>query len=110
MLQLKYPDSSKQISKSRFCWTGNTTDLLELIYALHANNCFNNGDVSIGELAIGLGELLHVDLSNCYGLYGNIRRRKINRTLFLDELREMLKKKMEDSDTKEEERTSRRNR
>ena len=83
------------------------TDLLELIYALHACDCFNDGKIAIGELTNGLGELLHVDLKNCYGLYGNIRRRKINRTQFLDKLRDVLNLKMENADIKEEVRTRR---
>ena len=36
---------------SKLFWTGNKTDLIELLYALHSSKCINSGTTDIKELA-----------------------------------------------------------
>lgn len=80
---------------SKLFWTGSKTDLIELIYALHASNTINSGTVDIKELASHFEHFYNVDLGNYYHTFIEIRSRKTGRTKFLDKLIEMLKQRME---------------
>tara|TARA_R110002126_G_scaffold22865_8_gene81117 strand:+ start:14026 stop:14865 length:840 start_codon:yes stop_codon:yes gene_type:complete len=80
---------------SKLFWTGSKTDLIELIYALHASNTINSGTVDIKELASHFEHFYNIDLGNYYHTFIEIRSRKTGRTKFLDKLIEMLKQRME---------------
>lgn len=80
---------------SKLFWTGSKTDLIELIYALHASNTINSGTVDIKELASHFEHFYNVDLGNYYHTFIEIRSRKTGRTKFLDKLIEMLNQRME---------------
>lgn len=85
----------------KFRWTGKTTDLVELLYALDTCDCVNNGEIGVEELADALSEIFGVEIKNCYNVYMNMKHRKDNsRTYFLDELREKLNRRMVESDLK----------
>lgn len=71
-------------------WTGNKTDLVELIYALHSSGVVNNGNVDIKDIALSLQEIFNIELGNYYHSFTEIRTRKINPTKFLDKLKENL--------------------
>ncbi len=96
VLPAVHPKSAKN-----FRWTGKTTDLVELLYALDTCNCINNGEIGVEELADVFSEIFGVEIKNCYNVYMNMKRRKDDsRTYFLDELREKLNKRMIESDLK----------
>ena len=89
----------KPVQKLR--WTGKSTDLVELLYALDTCDCINNGKIGVEELSDAFSEIFSVEVKNCYNVYMNMKRRKDDsRTYFLDELREKLNKRMVESDLK----------
>ncbi len=91
------PDTTK--SKSNLRWTGSKSDLIELLYALHSSNLFNNNDfLDVRQIANWLETTLHIDLGNYYRVFQGIRIRKKNRTQFLDNLKENLIKRMDTAD------------
>ncbi|WP_229310455.1 RteC domain-containing protein [Leadbetterella byssophila] len=91
-------DKSKTQKKLK--WTGSKVALIELIYALHYQNVFDNGNNDIREVAQYFESTFDIDLGNFYQTYLELRNRKMNRTKFLDALREELIKKMDGQDEK----------
>ncbi|MCK0159053.1 RteC domain-containing protein [Allomuricauda sp. F6463D] len=83
---------------SKLFWTGSKTDLIELLYALHASNAVNSGTVDIKELASHFEHFYNVDLGNYYHTFIEIRARKNSKTRFLDKLIEMLNQRMRSLD------------
>ncbi|MCT4317797.1 RteC domain-containing protein [Elizabethkingia anophelis] len=80
-------------------WTASKSALTELIYALNAYGTFNEGRADIKEISRAFESLFHIDLGNIYHIYLEIKNRKINKVKFLDQLREELLKRMEDTDS-----------
>ncbi len=91
-------DKSK--NQKRLKWTGSKVALIELIYALHYQNVFDNGNNDIREVAQYFESAFDIDLGNFYQTYLELRNRKMNRTKFLDALREELIKKMDEQEEK----------
>ena len=80
-------------------WTGNTVDLVELIYALHETGCINKGKTPLKELGSTLYSFFGVDSKDCYRFYTDIKRRKnTSRTYFIDGMQESLNAKMRRDD------------
>lgn len=92
-----YNKSMKQ-SSSKLFWTGNKTELIELIYALHSSGAINSGTADIKELASVFEQLFTIDLGNYYHTFIEIRARKTSKTKFMDKLKDSLQKRFEDSD------------
>jgi len=89
----------KPVQKLR--WTGKSTDLVELLYALDTCDCINIDKIGVEELSDAFSEIFSVEVKNCYNVYMNMKRRKDDsRTYFLDELREELNRRMKESDLK----------
>ena len=84
----------------RLNWTGNKASLIELIYALHYQRAFDNGNNDIREVAQYFESVFGIDLGNFYQTYLELRNRKMNRTKFLDALREELIRRMDEQDEK----------
>lgn len=91
-------DKSKSPKKLK--WTGSKVALIELIYALHYQNVFDNGNNDIREVAQYFESAFGIDLGNFYQTYLELRNRKMNRTKFLDALREELIRRMDEQDEK----------
>jgi len=91
-------DKSK--TQKRLKWTGSKVALIELVYALHYQGVFDNGNNDIREVAQYFESAFGIDLGNFYQTYLELRNRKMNRTKFLDTLREVLLKKMDEQDGK----------
>lgn len=80
-------------------WTGNTVDLVEMIYGIHEMGCINGGRMPLKELASTLYSLFGVDSKDCYRFYTDIKRRKNDsRTYFLDKMQAKLNEKMRRDD------------
>ncbi|MBL7733895.1 MAG: RteC domain-containing protein [Chitinophagaceae bacterium] len=92
--------NDKSASTEKLNWTGSKTALIELIYALQYQGVFDNGNSDIRLIAQYFESAFNVDLGNFYQTYLELRTRKINRTKFLDELRDGLLKKMDEQDEK----------
>ncbi|WCO02595.1 RteC domain-containing protein [Psychroserpens ponticola] len=84
--------------QSKLFWTGNKTDLIELIYALYSLGVINSGTADIKEVASVCEQMFNVSLGDYYRTFLEIRSRKINQTKFMDKLKESLINKMLESD------------
>lgn len=79
-------------------WTGSKTVLTELIYALHTQGIFNNSNADIKSIVKVFDSTFNIDLGDFYHTFLELRSRKINRTKFLDILKETLIRKMDEHD------------
>ncbi|MDY9918940.1 RteC protein [Porphyromonadaceae bacterium KH3R12] len=90
----------KSTAPKKLNWTGSKVALIELIYALHNQGVFNDGNADIRLIAKYFENTFDVNLGNFYQTYLELRNRKINPTKFLDTLREGLIRKMNEQDEK----------
>lgn len=90
----------KTLPKSSQNWTGSKTALIELIYTLHAQAVFDNGNVDIKVIAKTFETIFGIDLGDIYHTYLELRNRKNNRTKFIDLLKDGLIKKMDEQEEK----------
>lgn len=81
-------------------WTGSKTSLIELIYSLHSQGSIDNGNTDIKIIAKTFENMFNIDLGDFYHSYLELKGRKINRTKFLDSLRDALIKRMDEQDEK----------
>jgi hypothetical protein len=80
-------------------WTDSKVSLIELGYAIHSKCSVNNGKADIKDIMETLEQAFHIDLGNYYAVFQqNIRLRKKNRTVYLDQLRDTLTNRMDDDD------------
>ena len=70
-------------------WTHSKTDLIELIYALHASGAFNKGKATIREITLFFEEAFSLKLGNTSMTFQEILRRK-DSTAFLEKLKDKL--------------------
>ncbi|MFD1615156.1 RteC domain-containing protein [Gelatiniphilus marinus] len=84
--------------QSKLFWTGNKTDLIELIYALQSSGVINSGTADIKEVASICEQMFNISLGDYYRTFLEIRSRKINQTKFIDKLKDSLANKMLESD------------
>ncbi|HFK5521091.1 TPA: RteC domain-containing protein [Elizabethkingia anophelis] len=87
---------SKGNNLPKLSWRASKTSLTELIYALFVQNVFDNTDIKV--IAKTLESVFNIELGDFYHTFMEIKSRKINRTKFLDSLREGLIKKMDEQD------------
>jgi len=79
------------------CWTESKIALVELIYALQAGGCINNGTGDIKDIAILFETAFNIDLGDFYRTFLEIKVRQ-NPTKLLDNIRIALLKKIEEQD------------
>ena len=88
----------------RLQWTKSKTALIELIYALQSYAVFDMGKTDIKAIATYFENVFEIDLGDFYHTYLEIRNRKINRkinrTKFIDSLKDAIRRKMDDQDEK----------
>ena len=96
--QLNNRQYKKAYGKSPLSWTGNKTALTEMIYSLYAQGVFNNGNADIKLIAKVFENAFNIELGDFYHTFMELKSRKINRTKFLDSLRDALIKKMDEED------------
>jgi hypothetical protein len=71
---------------------GAQSELVELVYALHASGSF--GKVSLKELFTVICKIFDCEIKNYSRLFWDIKGRKGDRTLFLKKLKETLDDKL----------------
>lgn len=81
---------------SNLNWMGSKTALTELIYALHSQGAFGNADIIA--IAKTFENTFNISLGDFYHTFMELKSRKINRTKFIDSLREALVRKMDEED------------
>ncbi|MGC4041912.1 MAG: RteC domain-containing protein [Flavobacterium sp.] len=82
----------------RLKWTGSKVALVELIYALHAEGVFNNGNAELKEVVNMFEAVFNVDLGQFNRVFLEIRSRKSERAKFLNTLKEKLVARMDEAD------------
>lgn len=70
--------------------------ITELIYALHSQGAFGNADIIT--IAKTFESTFNISLGDFYHTFMELKARKINRTKFIDSLRDALIKKMDEED------------
>lgn len=88
----------KVSDNSSLNWTASKTAMTELIYALHSQGVFDNGNADIKLIAKTFESVFNIDLGDFYHTFMELKSRKINRTKFLDSLRDALIRKMDEDD------------
>jgi hypothetical protein len=83
------------LEDSYYIWTQTKSALVELGYGLFLTHAFNQGNATLNGLMHYLEKVFHVDLGNFYDTFKTIRRRD-QRTLYIDQLKQALIDKMED--------------
>ncbi|CAM3624448.1 RteC domain-containing protein [Flavobacterium gelidilacus] len=92
---------SQQQNTSALKWTGSKVALVELMYALHTEGVLNNGNLSLNETAKNMEVLFNIELGQFNRIFSEIKKRKtIETTSFLDNLKHNLTKKIQDADEK----------
>lgn len=80
--------------KVKLTWTGSKTDLIELIYALDTEGCFNNGKIPLIQIAAYFESVFNIDLGNNIARNFYDMRIRQHPTPFLDRLLEEILKRM----------------
>ena len=87
--------SAKSETQKSLQWTGNTLDLVELIYGLSEMGCIDNGETPLKVLAPALYEFFGLETKECYRYYSAIKLRKNpSRTYFIDKMQKKLNEKI----------------
>lgn len=102
-----------QISNGNHCieappemrWTGNASDLVEVIYGFAESKSINNGETPVKEIAKFFYKMLGVNAKDCYRIYADMKLRKNDsRTYFIDRMSELVNRRMEMDEERERKR------
>lgn len=89
------PKENTTVATPSLQWTGNTLDLVELIYGLNEMGCIDNGETPLKELAPAIYGFFGLDTKECYRYYSAIKLRKNpSRTYFLDKMQAKLNERI----------------
>lgn len=94
------PSKNKLLPNVKLTWTDNKSALIEMLYALHYQGSFNNGNADIKEIANYFETIFNIDLGDVYRSWYSIRSRKTETTVFLDSLKVILQKKIDQEEGK----------
>jgi hypothetical protein len=81
-----------------FRWTGLKVYLIELAYSIYFARVINNGNIDIKTIINLFEKIFHINLDDYSRTFLDIKNRKTNRTKFLDKLKELLLKEMDNAD------------
>ncbi|WP_338378740.1 RteC domain-containing protein [uncultured Flavobacterium sp.] len=82
-------------------WTGSKVALVELMYALHTEGVLNNGNLSLNETAKNMEVVFNIEIGQFNRIFSEIKKRKtIEPTSFLNNLKQNLTKKIQEADEK----------
>lgn len=94
-------DAVAQPSEKRMLkWTGDKTNLVEIIYGLFYTGQLNNGNARVADIIKLLEESFDTDLSRAYRGFLDIRNRKRDSpTRYLDKMRESILQRVDEDNT-----------
>lgn len=90
--------ASSGISEVALPWTDKKAGLIEILYGIQSMGSLNNAHAELRQIANLLEAAFNVDLGNYSRTFQEIRIRKKSRTPFLDRMKEMLIKRMDEAD------------
>ncbi|MFF5380788.1 RteC domain-containing protein [Pedobacter suwonensis] len=80
-------------------WTGEAVNMVELVYGVYETGQVNGGKISLSELMEFFGQAFQVNISGYFKRFADIKRRKsMSKTRYLDEMQQLVSKRIEDSD------------
>ena len=91
---------TRQLKKDKLVWTGSKAAIIELIYGLHSCGVINNGNVEVKQIAAFFEENFNVQIGNWYRAFQDMRERKAQKTIFIDQLKKKIIERMDESDGK----------
>lgn len=98
-IEYKVLKETSQLShNAKLTWTASKVALIELLYALQSEGAFNNGRADLKEIMDQFERTFNIDLGQYRRTFLEIRTRKSDRTKYLNTLKIILKKRMDDSD------------
>lgn len=78
-------------------WTGDKTNLVEVIYGLFYTGQLNNGNASVADIIKWMEQHLHIDLHRAYRNFLDIRTRKRDsHTRYLDKMRASIQQRVDE--------------
>lgn len=86
------------LSQLSLPWTDKKTGLIEILYGIQSMGSLNNAQAELNQIARLFEAAFHIDLGNYSRAFQEIRYRKKGRTPFLDRMKEMLLKRMDEAD------------
>jgi hypothetical protein len=66
----------KQVVYPELQWTGNKTDLVELLSALHRTSVFNNGENDFKRFVLAFSQIVNFEIKDVYRTVSAIKNRK----------------------------------
>ncbi len=94
------PSFIKNKKYSKYQWTADISNLVELAYAILEAECVNNGDAEIMAFVEFLGEMFNIKIGRCSDFYYKMRTKSGSRTAFLQKLIKALEARMDRDDEK----------
>lgn len=91
-------DTATALTKE-YHWTDKKAAAVELIYGIYSVGSVDNGKVEIAELVKLFETTFHIDLGDVYHTFIAMRNRKNSRTVYLDQIKEKLLKRMDETDS-----------
>lgn len=79
-------------------WTGKVVGMVELGYAIDSLKIINNGNADVNDIILALAHAFNKKVIKPYRIFIDIVGRKKERTIFLDDLKQALLKRMDDMD------------
>ncbi|TCD08605.1 hypothetical protein EZ449_12255 [Pedobacter frigidisoli] len=80
-------------------WTGDSCNLIELVYGIFDCRQVNDGEVDLSDLMDVFEQCFQINLSRYFRRFTEIKRRKsMSKTRFLDEMARMVNKRIEEGD------------
>ena len=87
-------------TKFKLSWTDSKAALTEVLYAFYYQGSFNNGKADLKDIATYFEATFNIDLGDVYRTWYSIKGRKIDSTAYLETLKTLLQKKIDEPDTK----------
>ncbi|MFR8963221.1 MAG: RteC domain-containing protein [Bacteroides uniformis] len=98
---LQENDEMKENETTPVVWTGKVIHLMEFIYGSDTLKNFNDGKVTIKEVAAHFGKMLGIEIKDPSGCYVSMRERvQESRTTYIDSMRDALLERMDKDDEK----------
>ncbi|MBS1780998.1 MAG: RteC domain-containing protein [Bacteroidetes bacterium] len=97
-LRLLEAPAETGVSELTLPWTDKKSGLIEILYGIQSMGCLNHAKAELKQIARLFEAAFKIDLGNYSRAFQEIRIRKKGRTPFLDRMKEMLIKRMDEAD------------
>lgn len=95
---VEYLETGQGPQTTDLFWSGTDSQFMELMIALHSKGAINNGNLNLTQMTDKFGRRLGYEPRNIHQVVKNIRGRKKERTVFLQQLIESAERKLDETD------------